>query len=339
MAKRKSSNGSRGESVEAGNPRQSVPAGPQGADSQATTPTRPQAGNGAQDAAQEGQQADSHASTTDTHNEAPGKAGQHEPAGQQETGANSRQGTHSTDSQQKTAGQASEQAASKETGNVPNSTAAIVPAPGAAAAIACVRERLMLRDDWTYISRLAKEMRSECNRARMTAEAREQYVWTELDRLYPPEAQTEPIAGDRQKAQIALSASENPGKQAASSQVADSGRVQGLGELPADWPELPANASLAAEVGWVQANRLYVVEELASGGTRVRLDRAHEPAPSRAAIGWLETSIRSYAKFVEVAAKVSGSAQDEQAQVMQERMQLDEIRALLAEMLDAQAGN
>ena len=85
----------------------------------------------------------------------------------------------------------------------------------------------------------------------------------------------------------------------------------------------------------MQANRLYVVEELSSGGTRVHLDRAHEPAPSRSAIGWLETSIRSYAKFVEVAAKVSGPGDDEGEQVKRERMQIDEIRALLAEM----AGN
>jgi hypothetical protein len=62
------------------------------------------------------------------------------------------------------------------------------------------------------------------------------------------------------------------------------------------------------------------------------LERAHEPAPSRAAIGWLETSIRSYAKYVEVAAKATATAQDEQEQVRRERMQIEEIRALLAEM-------
>jgi len=177
------------------------------------------------------------------------------------------------------------------------------------------------------LDKLRDDMFRECRAKGIEREAAMSWVYSELDRLYPP------VAEDRQKAQIAPSDSENSGKQAASSQVADSGRVQGLGDLPPGWPELPANASLAAEIGWVQANRLYVVEELAAGGTRVRLDRAHEPAPSRAAIGWLETSIRSYAKFVEVAAKVSGTAQDEQAQVRAERMQVDEIRSLLAEML------
>jgi hypothetical protein len=33
--------------------------------------------------------------------------------------------------------------------------------------------------------------------------------------------------------------------------------------------------------------------------------------PPRAALGWLETSIRSYAKYVDVAAKVSGDGDDE----------------------------
>ena len=190
-----------------------------------------------------------------------------------------------------------------------------------------VRDRLIARDDWSDISKLAKEMRSECNRKRMTPEDREDFVWSELDRLYPP------LADARQKAQIAPLPSENIEKTAASSQLADSGRVQGLGDLPPGWPELPANASLAVEIGWVQANRLYVVEEQTNGGTRVHLDRAHEPAPSRAAIGWLETSIRSYAKYVEVAAKATGAGQDEQAQERQERMDLDDVRALLAEML------
>ena len=38
------------------------------------------------------------------------------------------------------------------------------------------------------------------------------------------------------------------------------------------------NASSPAELGWVQANRLAVVEERPSGATVVHLDRAHEPA-------------------------------------------------------------
>ena len=71
----------------------------------------------------------------------------------------------------------------------------------------------------------------------------------------------------------------------------DSGRVHGLSDVPADWLPLPANAALPAEISWVQANRLSVVEEKSLNLTVVHLDRAHEPAPSRAALVWLETSI------------------------------------------------
>jgi hypothetical protein len=193
-----------------------------------------------------------------------------------------------------------------------------------------VRERLMATPEWPKVKAVLAEMRADPKLAPLSAEAREQFIWAELDRLYPPMRET---------ASTPKSATPDPdttceiSKAQSSALLPDSGRVQGLGDLPPGWPELPANASLTAEIGWVQANRLYVVEELERGGTRVRLDRAHEPAPSRAAIGWLETSIRSYAKYVEVAAKATGAGQDEQAQERAERLDLDDVRALLAEML------
>ena len=108
-------------------------------------------------------------------------------------------------------------------------------------------------------------------------------------------------------------------------------RLQGLSNVPESWGKLPANASLAADIGWVQSNRLYVVEERCNL-TVVHLDRAHEPAPSRAALGWLETSIRSYAKFVDVAAKALTTATDEATDLMREDIAIEEIRTLLAEM-------
>jgi hypothetical protein len=46
----------------------------------------------------------------------------------------------------------------------------------------------------------------------------------------------------------------------------------------------------------------------------------------------LETSIRAYAKFVDVAAKASASVEDEREMVRRERLAIDEIRGLLAEM-------
>lgn len=191
------------------------------------------------------------------------------------------------------------------------------------------RERLMKHAEWGHIIGTVKEMRIDPKLAKMRAEHRERFIWGEMDRLYPAA-----------KAQsVALLKTDSPQvdtgndlqKKAESPPVRDAG-VKGLGDLPSSWPALPANASLAAEVAWVQANRLYVVEEKPSGATVVRLERAHEPAPSRAAIGWLETSVRSYAKFVEVAAKVSSSGVDDQANTRRERMAIEEIRSILSQM-------
>lgn len=72
------------------------------------------------------------------------------------------------------------------------------------------------------------------------------------------------------------------------------------------------------------------MDALTSGTTRVQLDRARTPAPSWAASGWLETSIRSYAKYVDIVAK---SLKDEQERVRRETMAIKEVRLLLAEML------
>lgn len=116
------------------------------------------------------------------------------------------------------------------------------------------------------------------------------------------------------------------------SESAYRGHVQGLGDIPDDWPQLPNNASLQAELGWCQANRLRVVEERGGGATLVRLERASSPPPSKAALGWLETSIRCYAKYVDIVAKSLAGAQNEQDNVRRERMRLDDIRALLDEM-------
>jgi hypothetical protein len=107
--------------------------------------------------------------------------------------------------------------------------------------------------------------------------------------------------------------------------------VAGLYSIPASWPPLSDNASLQAELGWVQSQRLAVVETRGNS-TVVHLDRASCPAPSKAALSWLETSIRSYAKYVDVVSRALAGAQDEQEHVRRERTRLEDIRALLREM-------
>ncbi|TWU08906.1 hypothetical protein CA54_41450 [Symmachiella macrocystis] len=108
--------------------------------------------------------------------------------------------------------------------------------------------------------------------------------------------------------------------------------IRGLNDIPDAWPELPANSSLSAEIGWVQANRLRIVEEKPGHATVVRLDLALSPSPSWAALGWLETSIRSYAKYVDVAAKATASDNGEAEVWRRERMAIEEVKALLDEM-------
>ena len=50
----------------------------------------------------------------------------------------------------------------------------------------------------------------------------------------------------------------------------------------------------------------------------VDLSRALSSAPSYAALGWLETSIKTYAMFVDVAAKATSVQDGEQAEIRRE---------------------
>jgi len=108
----------------------------------------------------------------------------------------------------------------------------------------------------------------------------------------------------------------------------DSGGLSGLGDIPATWPELPPNAGLAAEVQWVQANRLLVRE-----GDLVNLSLARSPAPSHAALSWLETAILFPSKFADVAVRVTQHSEDERDVIRRERLSIEEVRGILAEML------
>lgn len=104
--------------------------------------------------------------------------------------------------------------------------------------------------------------------------------------------------------------------------------VSGLGDLPEAWGELPANASLQAEISWVSANRLRVRD-----GNGVNLSRALSPAPSYSALSWLETSILFPSKFADISVKATANQDDEKEMVRREKMAIEEIRGLLAEML------
>jgi hypothetical protein len=120
-----------------------------------------------------------------------------------------------------------------------------------------------------------------------------------------------------------------------SAAIVTEGQVTGLATIPPAWPALPPTASLAADVGWVQSSRLDVVEQLAGGRYRVDLSRADRPAPSKSALSWLETSISFPAKFADVSVKAAQGTTDEQAEVRREKLSIEEVRRLLAEMVTA----
>jgi hypothetical protein len=173
-----------------------------------------------------------------------------------------------------------------------------------------ITKRLQRLPGWkSDIEPTRDRMMKEAHRQGMSKADAQAWTYTELDRLHPPAA--------------------GPGDNVT---AITGGSLQGIGDIPDGWPELPDNASLAAEIGWVQAQRLRIVEERSSGATVVHLDRARSPAPSWAALGWLETSVRSYAKFVDVVAKSLATQQDEKELVQRERLAIDEMREILAEM-------
>jgi len=188
-----------------------------------------------------------------------------------------------------------------------------------------VKRRLEQEGRWAGdggIEQQRNEMMRLARKQGMSKTEAQQWVYAELDRMYPPTEHS-----------LSSATVADDGKAPLSPQKGlDSGQIQGLSDIPEAWPELPANASLSSEVGWVQANRLRIVEEQTAGPTVVHLDQALSPAPSWAALGWLETSIRSYAKFVDVAAKATASDDGEAAVWRRERMAIEEVRALLEEM-------
>jgi hypothetical protein len=174
-------------------------------------------------------------------------------------------------------------------------------------------ERLRREGRWGEASKFKDEALKELRSKGMKRDEASEAAWDAMEQAYPPT--------------VTVAATGDTGEE----ETTDT-RVQGLSEIPADWPQLPGNASLQAEIRWCQSNRLRVVEERVGGLVVVHLDRARAPAPSWAALGWLETSIRVYSKYIDVVAKALKDEENEQEMVKRERLAIDEIRSLLAEM-------
>lgn len=163
---------------------------------------------------------------------------------------------------------------------------------------------------WQEIQPVRDLMFRECRQKGMDKAAAQAWTYAELEKLYPP-------LGD------GVSNSSSVGDSSAHAHARE-GIAQ---QIPADWPPIPDNAALAVELAWVQSNRLRVVE-----GRTMHLDRAGSPAPSWAALGWLDTAISNPAKWADICAKGLGQQELESDITKRERRSIAEVRALLREM-------
>ena len=171
-------------------------------------------------------------------------------------------------------------------------------------------ERLRREGRWNAASKFKDDALRDFRAKGMKRDEASEAAWEAMEQAYPPIAAVAATA-DMQ------------------AEVATDTRIHGLSEIPAGWPTLPANASLQAEISWVSANRLRVRD-----GNGVDLSRALSPAPSYSALSWLETSILFPSKFADISVKATANQEDEQEHIRREKMAIEEIRGLLAEMLE-----
>lgn len=173
-----------------------------------------------------------------------------------------------------------------------------------------VTKRLQRDGRWPEAEQVKNRMIKEARQKGMSRSEAQSWAYAEIDRLYPP------LTGS-----LALSIE--------SQSIPEESGVTGLSDIPADWPQLPANALLQVEIAWVSANRLRV-----RSGSGVDLSRALSPAPSYSALSWLETSILFPSKFADISVKASAQQDDEREGIRREKLAIEEIRGLLAEMLE-----
>jgi hypothetical protein len=198
-----------------------------------------------------------------------------------------------------------------------------------------VSKRLQSEGRWSEAVEHRDQLMREARQSGMSKDKAQEWAYAMLDQMFPAE-NAEGNNKQPTKMEEGDAASSPTDNSAADATVGTRARdqdagVTGLDSLPASWPTLPANAALGSEIQWVQANRLSVTRTV-DGVAVVDLSRAMTPAPSWSALGWLETSIRAYSKFVDVAARVSANTEDDREATRREKLAIEEIRDLLAEM-------
>jgi hypothetical protein len=198
-----------------------------------------------------------------------------------------------------------------------------------------VTKRLRAERRWGEAEPIRDKLVREARESGLSKDDAQQQAYKQLDAMFPPPPKPEPTqeppkeAGD--DANQSYQRDESESEVAPTRPRSGESTVCGLSDIPESWPSLPPNASLVVEVAWVLANRIRVIRE-DNDGIKVDLSKALTPAPSYATLGWLETSIRAFAKFVDVSAKASASGQDDADKVKRERLEIEEIRELLGQM-------
>ena len=179
-----------------------------------------------------------------------------------------------------------------------------------------------------------ERLRQEARTAGMTRRDAISYAGRMVEQVWIAPLPPEPVAAEDPPAEITEpppppEPAIDPAIEAAPTPIASDQGVSGLGTLPESWGTLPANASLQVEISWVSANRLRVRD-----GSGVDLSKALSPAPSYSALSWLETSILFPSKFADISVKATANQDDEKESIRREKMAIEEIRGLLAEMLE-----
>jgi hypothetical protein len=207
-----------------------------------------------------------------------------------------------------------------------------------------------IQDDQNEQKKRTEEAQNEAERARLIAEAEASAEVADLLRAFEEsfggadegedegeelgDAELPPERGVTHEPSLEATLATDLSRTRGGPETPPEGSLTGLAILPPDWPDLPSNASLGAEIQWVQSSRLDVIREHPNGAVEVDLSRARRPAPSKAAIGWLETSIRAYSKYCDIAAKATSSLEDEQEHERRERLAIEEVRSILASITD-----
>ncbi len=172
-------------------------------------------------------------------------------------------------------------------------------------------ERLRREGNWSAASKFKDDALRDFRSKGMKRDEAADAAWAALEQAFPPRASVASTTDIRAEEPMDM-------------------QIQGLSEIPAGWPQMPANAALSNEIAWVSANRLRVRD-----GNGVDLSRALSPAPSYAALSWLETSILFPAKFADISVKATAQQDDEREHVRREKLAIEEIRSILSEMMEA----